>query len=189
MEESKRNILMAPIESIFFIIVGLFALIAVVRGYANELGNTMIILVLVFLFTYVEQQGKSVLEPYYNMIFGVDNPSSSANLVRCILLQLFFVAIVFGSYSGRTFNFGGSQLPPPEGTLISILVGLLNGYLVGGTLWHYLHKFRYPYIPQFDFNMTVEGNTLLNFLPQTIFPNPIFWLVPILVLIILRIRG
>ncbi len=34
-------------------------------------------------------------------------------------------------------DFGGKPMRPPEGTILSLLVGLLNGYLVAGTIWYY----------------------------------------------------
>jgi len=180
---------MAPIESFFFIIVGLFALISIVRGYARELVNTGIIIFLVFFVTSFEMYGDSALGSSHELIFGVDPFPSLGNMLRCLGIQLAFIAIIFASYAGRTWNFEGIEIPAPLGSLISLLIGLLNGYLVGGTLWYYLHKFGYPYIPEFELPLTTEASRLLSFMPPTIFPSPLLWLLPLIVLVILRIRG
>jgi len=181
---------MAPIESFFFIIMFLFGLVGIVRGYARELMNTGIIIFLVFFIASFEAYGETALGTvYHQMIFEPDPFNSTSNKIRCLGIQLIFIAIIFASYSGRTWNFDGIEIPAPFGSVISFLIGLLNGYLVGGTLWYYLDKFGYPYVFQFNLPLTVEAEKLVaRYLPQTVFPSPLLWLLPLIVLIILRVR-
>jgi hypothetical protein len=100
-----------------------------------------------------------------------------------------FLAIVFASYAGKTLDFGGKPLRAPEGTILSVLVGLLNGYLVAGTIWYYAQLYNYPYMNVDTSEMSDTAEFMLAYLPQVIATNPVAWMVPVALLILLRVRG
>ncbi|MGL4651792.1 MAG: hypothetical protein ACRC1H_20455, partial [Caldilineaceae bacterium] len=96
-----------------------------------------------------------------------------------------FIGIVFSSYSGITLNYGGKPIRGLPGGLISLGVGLFNGYLIAGTLWYYANKFGYPLT---EIGAPATGGAL-EYLPPTVFPDPLYWVVPAAVLLVLRVRG
>ena len=99
-----------------------------------------------------------------------------------------YLIIVFISYQGITLNFKGSA---PAGVLSPILglaVGLLNGYFVAGTVWHYMHAYRYPFGAFSIGSLSNTAEAMLRFLPPNIFEKqPGFLLALLLLLLILSV--
>lgn len=181
---------MGPIEILYIGIALTVALVGLARGYVKELGSTLIILVAIFILTFFEDQLSGVVTVVGERLFGADN-QTEVNAVLSIFYSLVFIILVFGGYSGRTLPFSGTPAPPPQGTLISLMVGLLNGYLIAGTLWYYQHVFDYPLGQWVTFQnqLTPTAQTLVKYLPPTLFENPVYWIVPVAVLLIIRVRG
>src|SRR5690606_9812774 len=98
---------------------------------------------------------------------------------------------VFAGYSGKTITFRGNEVPPPQGTFLSMLVGALNGYLIAGTLWFYQHVYDYPFstLGWFNASLTDTAQDLIPLLPQNLLPSATLWMIPIAVLLLLRVRG
>jgi hypothetical protein len=181
---------MGPVEVTFISIGLVVTLIGLARGYAKELGSTLIILVAIFILSFFRTQLDGAFAALGERLFGLSDEGAQA-LLTSALYSILFVGIVFSSYAGRTLNFGGTPAPPPQGTLISLGIGLLNGYLIAGTLWYYQHVYEYPIsrIITFDSNLTSTADTLINYLPQNLFDSPVYWIVPVAVLLIIRVRG
>lgn len=180
---------MGPIEILFVTIQLLIATVGVVRGYAKELGNTLIFMVAIFLESYLGERIQPTLEAFVTQVFGFAAGSDQMNALLCALYIGIFLAIVFASYAGKTLDFGGKELPAPEGPILSGLVGLLNGYLVAGTIWYYADKYGYPFINVDTNTMTATADFMLAYVPQNVVSNPVAWMVPVGLLILLRVRG
>ncbi len=180
---------MGPVELIFISIGAVVTLIGLARGYVKELGSTLIILVAIFILTFFEDQITGVVSAIGNAMRGDD--TSSNDLLLSVVYSFTFVVIVFSAYAGQTLNFSGTPAPPPQGTLISLGIGLLNGYLIAGTLWYYQDAYGYPIIQlaSFDDTLSETAQTLVEFLPPTLFDNPVYWIVPVAVLLIIRVRA
>jgi len=182
--------IMGPVELIYISIGLIVALIGLARGYVKELGSTLIILVAIFILTFFESQLSAVVTRIANA-FGGAADTDATNLLLSAFYTIIFVVIVFSAYAGTTLNFSGVPAPPPQGTLISIAVGLLNGYLIAGTLWYYQDHYSYPIgqIVPFDNTLTATAQNMVKYLPPTLFDNPVYWIVPVAVLLIIRVRG
>jgi hypothetical protein len=181
---------MGPVELTYISIGLVITLIGLARGYVKELGSTLIILVAIFILTFFEVQITAVLNFIGDIFNGVGDPDNN-DLLLSTFYSIIFIIIVFGAYSGRTLNFTGTPAPPPQGTLISLVIGLLNGYLIAGTLWYYQDAYNYPisqFVP-FQDTLTETAQTLIQYLPPTLFDNPVYWIVPVAVLLIIRVRG
>ncbi len=183
---------MKPVEVVYLVIGAIFGFIGVARTYARELGSTLVILVAIFLLSLLEDQAIDYLTIGGERLFAVT--SDATNLFLSLTFSILFISIIFASYSGRTFgvpSFGGKPLGAPEGTLLSLAIGLLNGYLVAGTLWYYQDRFGYP-LQSFGWislPLTPTGQELVALLPQRLFESPVYWMVPVAVLIIFLVRG
>ena len=183
---------MGPVELIFFTIGILVTLIGLARGYDKELGNTVIILVAIFILTFFEAQLMRGLSTVVNRLPGVPAGDEAArDLVLSGIFTVIFVVIIFASYSGRTLNMGARKTQPHVGSLFPLLIALLNGYLVGGTVWYYQDKFNYPLqkLGWVVLPLTDTAQSLLAFLPQTLFPSAIYWMVPVAILLLIRVKG
>ncbi|MEZ4676498.1 MAG: hypothetical protein R2932_19920 [Caldilineaceae bacterium] len=180
---------MGPIEVIFGTIAIFLALIGFARTYPKELGTTVIILAAIFVLSFVEERVLNLTDTVSEALFNGD--LQSANLFMSLLFEVLFISAVFASYAGITLDFPGRPAPAPQGTLLSLAVGLLNGYLVAGTLWYYQHIFQYP-LQMFDIfqlPLTARGQAWVELLPQTLFESPVYWMIPVAVLLIWRVRG
>ncbi len=182
---------MGPVELIFISIGLTVTLIGLARGYVKELGSTLIILVAIFILTFFEEQLTGVVTTVGNAFGGDSDGSTTNELLLSTIYSIIFIVIVFGAYSGRTLNFSGTPAPPPQGTLLSLIIGLLNGYLIAGTLWYYQHNYGYPIgqVTVFENTLTETAQTLIEYLPPALFDNPVYWIVPVAVLLIFRVRG
>jgi uncharacterized membrane protein required for colicin V production len=183
---------MGPVELVFFTIGAMIALIALARGYKQELGSTLIILVAILVLSFFEEEILGVLTEVGDTLFGTQAATSETrNLFLMFIFQLFFVVIVFMGYAGRTLAFPGNEVPPPQGTLLTLAVGALNGYLIAGALWYYLDRFGYPVqsIGWICLPLTQLAEQLVQNLPQRLFESPTYWILPVAALLILRVRG
>lgn len=180
---------MGPVEVIFGIIVIFITLVALARGYPKELGNTVIILATIFVLSFVEARLVSLLTPVGQELLGGD--AAAANLLLSTLFEFLFISAVFASYAGITFDFPGRPQPPPVGPALTLAIGLLNGYLIAGTLWYYQDRFQYPtqLLGLIQLPLTATGQALVAVLPQNLFESPVYWMIPVAALIILRVRG
>lgn len=181
---------MGPIEILYIAIALIVTLIGLARGYVKELGSTLLILVAIFILTFFEEPISAIVSALGEQVLGAeDQPTIDA--VLSVFYSLTFVILVFGSYAGRTLNFAGTPAPPPQGTLISLMIGLLNGYLIAGTLWYYQHHYNYPIgqLVTFENQLTPMAERMVDYLPPVVFDNPVYWIVPVAVLLIIRVRG
>jgi hypothetical protein len=180
---------MGLLEIYFGTIAIIVIFIAFARGYAKELGSTMIIMVSIFLLLFVEEQFQPALVGIGNLIL----PNVEGDLLLSLFYQIFFISSVFAGYAGRTINFAGAERPPPQGTILTLLIGLLNGYLIAGSLWYYQNQFFYPIwdllgVPATTF-ITPSSLQVIELLPQYLLSQPTLWMIPIALLLLLKVRG
>jgi uncharacterized membrane protein required for colicin V production len=140
-----------PIEVLWIATFLLFGAIGLVRGFLKELGVTTAILVAIYIISELlekrditdKMMGRAIeAVPGTSDILAADDPRSA--LLRCMLYLLIMLVMVFISYHGETLTFSGTPPKGGTGTLYNLMVGLLNGYLVAGTIWYYLDKYDYP---------------------------------------------
>lgn len=180
---------MGPIEILYLSIAAIITLIGVARGYVKELGTMLIVLVGIFILTFFQEQITSVATTIATDILGLSE-GVNTNLFVSMVFSITFVAIVFAGYAGKTLTFPGEPAPNPQGFLLSVLVGMINGYLIAGTLWYYQDEFDYPIqaVMSFTPTLTPTAQALVEVLPQNIFPNPVYWIVPVAVLLLFMVR-
>lgn len=180
---------MGPIEVTFGVIVIIVALIGFARGYPKELGNTVIILAAIFVLNFVQARVLNLSDTVSENLLGGDVQATA--LLLSLVFEFLFVVAIFASYAGITFDFQGQPAPPPQGQLLSLAVGLLNGYLIAGTLWYYQDLFQYPLqaFGWIQLPLTELGTRLVTVLPQNLFESPVYWMIPVAALLILRVRG
>lgn len=178
---------MGRIELIWAIIAAFFLLFGIVRGYAKELGVTLVILVGLFLLTQIGPRALETATPALTEALGIEAEPSEVSLFQFAVMQLGFIAIVFAAYHGQTFSFEGSPQRGAEGLLISAAVGLINGYLVAGTLWYYFDLYNYPLRGLVELPLSPLAETMLPYLPPAIMgPEVLTMLIALLILLKVR---
>lgn len=157
----------APIEVFFGVIVFIFMIIGIVRGFLRELGVTLALMFLLFFLSRfqpsIDRGVGRVLDVGSRFIGG-----ESRNAFEVWIYLFVIGAAAFISYEGETLAFGGSAPHGSQGTILGAMTGLLNGYLIAGSIWYYMDKFNYP-IQFLGFNrenLSALALELIKFLPN-----------------------
>ncbi|NLD42081.1 MAG: hypothetical protein GX657_01160 [Chloroflexi bacterium] len=164
---------MAPIEVVFGIVVFVFALIGLGRGFLREMGaTTVLVLVLFFLSRFDGYLDRGMLKG----ITLIDSTvtTEQARQVQCWVLLFIIVGVTFLSYHGETLAFPGHLNEGVQSVLLGLLGGTLNGYLVAGSIWYYMDKFGYPirwlgFAPE---QFSDAAHTAIQYLPLNFLGQP-----------------
>lgn len=165
---------MISLNVFFYMFIVLFALIGAMRGWARELIVSFSVILAIFINT--------VLETFVPFVRDILTNSGPANLfwVRVGILG----GLVFFGYQtpnipkiAATGRFARDRL---QDILLGFFFGAINGYLIWGTAWHYMHVANYPLtaiLPP-DPN-TAAGQASLNmlrYLPPAMLTPPIIYI-------------
>lgn len=141
---------MGPVELIFFIVIIIFAAIGIVRGVARELGVTLMLLiglmVLLLLDTYLADEIQRVLEFFFGSNVALQKS------VLAIAYSLWMIFVAFIAYEGRSISFSNVPIVSDfvrssggsGGGIAGMFTGIINGYLLAGTIWYYLACADWP---------------------------------------------
>ncbi len=165
---------MAPIEILFGVLVFVFALIGLARGFLRELGVTLVLMFLLYFLTRFEPILTTGLARAVSIGEGVVTMRSEDEVKAWIYLFI-IIGSTFVAYEGETLAFGGQPLRGAQAFIMGLLTGTLNGYLVAGTIWFYLDRFGYP-IRFFGFRPTElspVAQGMIRFLPITFLGGPV----------------
>lgn len=157
---------MGPVEFIFLVLLGVFAIIGVVRGYPKELGVTTILLVGLFVLELLNERYGAVIDQALNVVTG--QPSVSA--ARAWLYVIILIVLAFISYQGQTLTFPGSA---NGRAFFNVGTGLLNGYLLVGSIWYYLHQAGWAGLPV-TAPFSAFYQAVVRLLPPAVFSWPYF---------------
>jgi hypothetical protein len=167
-----------PIELVWFIVVLIFALVGIVRGYLKELGVTTVMVVV--LFGIITFEGRLV-----PMVIRVVKAAGEAEAImwQTALWALALACTAFISYHGETLAFEGKQ--PKSGMLAVFLnasAGLVNGYLIAGGIWYYINRLGYPFLGIKPEHLSSFARQLLLLMPQTLLGPYLLYIAVFLVL-------
>jgi hypothetical protein len=149
-----------------------FALVGIVRGFLKELGVTLVLLVLLFGLSRLEDRIPEYLTRAVATV-GFAVPKATNPKGQLIWASFYVIVIVFVtliSYHGETLAFEGRPPKGPKGALFGLMTGLLNGYLISGSLWYFLDKYDYPIklLYLFEEPLTKFAQSLIPLLPLTL---------------------
>jgi hypothetical protein len=159
---------MVSLIVLFGLLVVIFGIIGAMRGWAKELLVTSALVLGLFLNAILE----TYITPYRSALFL--QPGGTQMLVRAGFLLL----LAFFGY--QTPNLRALQPKVArervEEILLGLVLGLLNGYLLVGSFWSYLHEAGYPtdliLRPQEGSDLAAQISSLVPFLPPALLPIP-----------------
>lgn len=168
---------MGPVEVVFLILIGLFGAIGVVRGWQRELGVTTMLLITLFVieFVFTTSVGQRVESFFAGAGVSQEQMVVAESMIAVGLLLL----VAFISYQGQSLVYPGSG----KNSFLSLLIGLLNGYLFAGSIWYYLARADWPLadiVP--DFSQFYDF--FVQILPPAIFGWQFFILLAVAMLIL-----
>lgn len=170
---------MIPVEYLWIALIIVFGFVGSARGLNRELGVTTILLLSLFVL-------KFGWERVGARITGAAGGRLSDEMIEALYYVIVLVFVAFISYEGVSLSFPvRDQRGVPKGTF-GFLGGLLNGYLIIGTVWDVLNQSRYlglqvPYgssgtmIAIAD-HLTTLHNAIAQYLPIT-FVNEFVFLI------------
>ncbi|MCD6475815.1 MAG: CvpA family protein [Anaerolineaceae bacterium] len=128
---------MIYLHTLLWFLIILFAIIGISRGAAKELLVTISVLIAIFVLSLLE------LTEFFKTTLAAMEDGMVLFWVRCGILTIFALA---GYHTpSEKFNLR-SQITPNEKIehFTGFIIGALNGFLIFGTLWFFIHAANYP---------------------------------------------
>ncbi len=167
---------MGPVEVVFLVVIGIFGAIGVVRGYQRELGVTTMLLLALFVLGFLTDSSFGTRIDGFLKDAGMSDQALTSFWAMMAVGLLLLVTFI--SYQGLGLVYPGSG----KNGFISLLVGLVNGYLFAGSIWYYLAEADWPltnvvpdFSPFYDF--------FVQILPPAIFGWQFFILLAVAMLL------
>lgn len=161
---------MISLVVLFWMFVILFAVIGGTRGRTKEFLVALSAVVAIFLNTLLEE-----FVPNYNTMLAGINP----NLQFFIRFGILAVITILGYITPSLPKLNAIKAVPPSrirDVFWGLAFGALNGYLIFGTAWYYLHQAGYPFsiITAPDANSVIGAQALamIDKLPPEILTPP-----------------
>ncbi len=158
---------MMSIVYIFWMYVILFAIVGGMRGWAKELLVAFSVILALAL--------NHVLRRYIPIAAGMDESDVTLFWVRTIVL---LVLVFFGYQTVITISRLASKAARErlQDSLFGVILGAFNGYLIAGTILHYMHVADYPFQsvitkPQ-DPVLLQTVNQMMLYMPPQLFGEP-----------------
>jgi uncharacterized membrane protein required for colicin V production len=130
---------MIPVEFFWIALIVVFGVIGAARGLLKELGATTILLLSLFVLKFGwKEVGSKILEAIHGR---APNATDAAIMAAYYSLVIIFVAYI--SYEGVVLSFPVKQLKGPAKAIFGFFGGLLNGYLIIGTIWDVVAQANY----------------------------------------------
>jgi uncharacterized membrane protein required for colicin V production len=127
---------MVYLNFFFFCFLVLFAIIGAMRGWAKEMLVTVSAILSIFIIT--------VLETY---VSAVSQSFAQPGSVEQFWLRFgILMSLAFFGYQTPNFpKIGGARFARErlQDSLLGVFLGVLNGFLIVGTLWYYLAQANY----------------------------------------------
>lgn len=151
---------MISIHIVFWMFVIIFAVIGALRGWGRELLVMFALILSVFILTLVDKFAPGVVKSLTKD--GVENLFWMRFAVTAGLVVFGYQSVNFSRISGSPRLIRGNI----QDTLLGLVVGVINGFLIVGTIWFYLHDAKYP----LDFisapvEGTAAGDAALKMIP------------------------
>jgi uncharacterized membrane protein required for colicin V production len=167
---------MVGIEILAAIVIFTLGTVGLVRGVSRELGVTMALIVLLAVFAQFDALfGIEELPNRVNSFMANIGLATTSTVKQGMTVWFFYTSVViltvFLAYHGQeTLAFNLKSPPGILGVFLGWLVGVLNGYLIFGTIWYYMYRLGYPIrqYPWFTDNLSSTAQNMVNILPQNI---------------------
>lgn len=161
---------MIPIEHVLVMLLAIFGLVGLSRRFPLEFGATVGFVAMLLMLDLADRYLPGLLLRTAASIGLAQQPE----LALWMLYSLTILGWVAFLYIGQTLRFSGVW-PPGRvvGAGLDLATGLLNGWLVIGSWWHYTDRLGYP-IQRFGLfvpPLSARAEQLLRLTPQALIPD------------------
>lgn len=127
---------MVSLVFVFWILVVLFGVIGGMRGWAKEMLVTFSVILALTLIT--------LLDSYVGFFKNI--AQEDPNLHFWVTGAIVGLLVFFGYQTPNFARFAPKMIREKfQDVLLGIFIGLLNGYLIAGSIWYYLSEANYPF--------------------------------------------
>jgi len=161
---------MIPVEYLWLTLMLVFGVIGATRGLWKELGVTTILMLSLFVLKFTWEK---IAQNYIGSVPGNLPPGTVAALYY--IIPILFIAFI--AYEGISLRFPIKEMGGLGKAVFGFLGGLLNGYLIVGTVWNavWLAKYFGLHVPlgstgtsiAISDYLTKLHNTLVQYMPIT----------------------
>ena len=164
---------MGPIEGLWLVLANVFVILGGIRGFLKELGLTTVMIVWLFAMDQMIPRLEDSIRQPESVLSRIGITEATRDTPLWLLFTLGTLLVVYIAYHGETLAFAGKPPKGMLGTLLGVLIGVINGYLVCGTLWWILNRYNYPirslglfidYNPANGLALTPDANNFVNVL-------------------------
>ncbi len=156
---------MIPIELVFFLLVIMFGFVGLVRGFLKELGVTTVMAVVLFALYFFDHK----MMPMLGKVSARLAPGQAgADQLQTAVYVLALIGIAYISYQGQTLAFAGTEPKGPIGVFLKLTIGLVDGYLIVGSIWYYLDRLGYPVLHITQAQLSSTARWLLEVSPPSL---------------------
>ncbi len=176
---------MIPIELTFWILVALFGAVGFIRGWSKEVGTTTGLILAMLILNRFGEKAIAFANKFFRAA-GMEQLTiaEAPSLSRFLFFALVFLAVAFISYHGETLALGKKASGVAE-SVLGLFIGLINGYLIAGNLWFFLHEQSYlPALRIFTEPSSPTALLMIRFLPPRILSEPVLFLLLVLLLLL-----
>jgi uncharacterized membrane protein required for colicin V production len=133
---------MVSLTVIFWMYIILFGIIGAMRGWAKEILVSFSVILSLFMITLLEQY----VPPLQIKPGGLE--PGTRFWVRTFIVGL---SVFFGYQSPNLRAIAGARFARErlQDTMLGLILGMINGYLIVGTLWFFMDAAGYPFQPLF----------------------------------------
>jgi hypothetical protein len=170
---------MSPVDLVFLTLILLFGIIGIVRGVARELGVTVMLLLALMILELMGTMFLPQITQMLNQVFGM-SPASVPDFLAMISIAV-LILFAFMSYQGVTLVY------PIKSTnwFFSMGIGLINGYLLAGSIWYYAQTAGWPLLGSIIKPVYTEVNqNLIMLMPPAVFSWQVLLLFVVFLLIL-----
>lgn len=143
---------MIELSALFVIFIIVFGIIGLLRGWVREIQVTAAAVLAMFLIEQISPFVWSVLVDRTSAELLQNDPLGTLRRLVMLKTAIMLIVVFFGYQGPVLIEFGtGGRVAsnrPRESIqegLLGLAVGLLNGYVIVGALWWYMHVSDYPF--------------------------------------------
>jgi hypothetical protein len=158
---------------VFWLFVGLFAMVGGMRGWARELLVTSALVLGLFLIAILE----NYITPFRDAM-ALQTPGTQVAIHGGLLVLLAFFGYQTPNLRALQPKMARERV---EEIVLGLLLGLVNGYLLVGSIWYYLNEAGYPtglvVAPEQGSALAAQVASYIPYLPPAILTVPLVYFV------------
>lgn len=143
---------MIELSAVFWLLVVLFGVIGMMRGWVREIQATAAAVLAMFIIEQISPWVWTILVERTPAEMLAADPMGTLRRLVMLKSAILLIVVFFGYQGPMMIHFatsGRAKTNRPRETIqegiLGLIVGLLNGYVIIGALWWYMHVGQYPF--------------------------------------------